>query len=79
MWFPDIATVATDNEEQGWGGSFLNCMLSTLTPQAGMHVCCGWTPRLALTLAEAELLTLPFRVWATEVGKRRCRPPWFPP
>lgn len=32
-----------------------------------------------LTLAEAELLMLPSRVWATEVGQRHYRPPWFPP
>lgn len=36
-WFPDIATVATNDEEGRWGArAFLNCLLSTLKPQAGL-------------------------------------------
>lgn len=71
FWFPDIATVATNDEEERWGaGTFLNCMHSTLKQQVGHMRAAGRTPCPVPNWLRQSLSDCCSSAWVTEMGER---------
>lgn len=75
LWFPDIATVATNDEEGRWGkGLSRNTHFQHCNCRLGHVWATSWTPCPVLGLAEAKPLRLFFSVRVTEEALEATAP-----